>query len=44
MESYLKTKKLTYTSYVTGVYNGHIWADEFLIGAIAMMFNVQKSP
>ena len=41
MESYLKTKKLTYTSYVTGVYNGHIWADEFLIGAIAMMFNVR---
>ena len=26
---------------MTGVYNGHIWADKFLIGAIAMMFNVR---
>ena len=41
MEDYLKTKKLTYTSYVIGIYNGHVWADEFLIGAIAMMFNVR---
>ena len=28
-------------SYVISIYNGHVWADEFLIGAIAMMFNVQ---
>ena len=40
MVDYLKLKQLTFTSYVIGVYNGHVWADEFLIGAIGMMYNV----
>ena len=40
MVDYLKSKQLTFTSYVIGVYNGHVWADEFLIGAIGMMYNV----
>ena len=40
MEGYLKSKELTYTSYVIGVYSGHVWADKFLIGAIGMMYNV----
>ena len=40
MVDYLKSKKLTFTSYVIGVYNGCVWADEFLIGAIGMMYNV----
>ena len=41
MVDYLKSKKLTFTSYVIGVYNGRVWADEFLIGAIGMMYNVR---
>ena len=41
MVDYLKSKQLTFTSYVIGVYNGHVWADEFLIGAIGMMYNVR---
>ena len=41
MVDYLKSKQLTFTSYVIGVYNGCVWADEFLIGAIGMMYNVQ---
>ena len=40
MVDYLKSKQLTFTSYVIGVYNGRVWADEFLIGAIGMMYNV----
>ena len=40
MVDYLKSKQLTFTSYVIGVYNGCVWADEFLIGAIGMMYNV----
>ena len=41
MVDYLKLKQLTFTSYVIGVYNGRVWADEFLIGAISMMYNVR---
>ena len=41
MVDYLKSKQLTFTSYVIGVYNGHVWADEFLIGAIGMMYNIR---
>ena len=41
MVDYLKSKQLTFTSYVIGVYNGRVWADEFLIGAIGMMYNVR---
>ena len=41
MEEYLKSNGLTYTSYVIGVYNGRIWGDKFLIGALGMMFNVR---
>ena len=41
MVDYLKLKQLTFTSYVIGVYNGRVWADEFLIGAIGMMYNVR---
>ena len=41
MSSYLQSNNLTYLSYVMGIYHGSIWGDEFIIGAIAMMFNIR---
>ena len=41
MKSYLRSKKLTYSSYVMGVCNGLIWGDEFMIAAIGKMYNVR---
>lgn len=43
MRAYLSRKKLSFGSYVLGVYNGTIWADEFMIGAIGRMFNIRIS-
>ena len=40
MKRYLDANNLTYSSYVMGIYNGDIWADEFITSAISMMFNV----
>ena len=40
MSSYLQSNKLTYLSYVMGIYHGSISGDKFIIGAIAMMFNI----
>ena len=43
MRKYLDTNKLTFSSYVMAVYHGTIWADEFIIGAISMLFNIRIS-
>ena len=43
MKRYLDANNLTYSSYVIGIYNGDIWADEFITGAISMMFNIRIS-
>ena len=41
LRSYLNKRKLTFSSYVHGIYNGIIWADEFVLGAIGKMFNIR---
>ena len=41
MSSCLQSNKLTCLSYVMGIYNGSIWGDEFIIGAITMMFSIR---
>ena len=41
MNSYLQLNKLTFLSYVMGIYHGSIFGEEFIIGAIAMMFNIR---
>ena len=41
MEKYLKESKKGYNRYVYGVYNGDIWCDEYILGAIVHMFNIR---
>ena len=41
LQAHLKKNNLSFNAYVMGVYNGQIWADEFMLGAVAHMFNIQ---
>ena len=41
MEEYLKEKKISYCKYLEKVYNGDIWADNYMLGVIAQMWNIQ---
>ena len=41
MEEYLKTKKISYCKYLEKVFNGDIWADEYMLGAVAKMWNIR---
>ena len=41
MEGYLKKNSISYNAYVKAVYNGTIWADNYMIGALSRMFNVK---
>ena len=43
MDNYLKESKIGYNWYVYGVYNGDIWCDEYILGAIVHMFNIRIS-
>ena len=43
LQNYLNRKQLTFNSYVQGIYDGVIWCDEYMIGAIVRMFNVRIS-
>ena len=41
MEGYLKKYSISYNAYVKGIYNGTIWADNYMIGALSRMLNVK---
>ena len=41
MKEYLKKHRISYNSYVKGVYHGRIWADKYVIGALSRMLNVK---
>ena len=41
MEEYLKEKKISYCKYLEKVYNGDICADNYILGVIAKMWNIQ---
>ena len=41
MEAYLKKYSISYNAYVKDIYNGTIWADNYMIGALSRMFNVK---
>ena len=41
MRQYLDKNKLSYSSYIMNLYSGHIWADEFMLGALGRMLNLK---
>ena len=41
MCKYLDRNKLSYSSYIMNLYSGHIWADEFMLGALGRMLNLK---
>ena len=43
LERYLNRMHLTFSAYVKAVYDGVIWCDEYMIGAIGKMFNVRTT-
>ena len=43
MRVYLQQKKMSFNAYIMGVYNGNIWIDEFMLGAVGWMFNIRVS-
>ena len=40
MKDYLEEITLSFNAYIMHVYNGNIWADEYVIGALGKMFNI----
>ena len=43
MKEYLRKLKIGYNTYIKLLYQGNIWADEFMLGAIRRMFNIKIS-
>ena len=43
MKDYLEWNKMSFNTYVMGVYNRIIWADEYVLATIGKMFNIQIS-
>ena len=43
MKDYLEEINLSFNAYIMHVYNGNIWADEYMIGALGKMFNIKIS-
>ena len=43
MEGYLRKLKISFNAYIKALYQGKIWANEFMLGAIARMFNIKIS-
>ena len=41
MEEYLKEKKISYCKYLENIYNSDIWTDNYILGAIAKMWNIR---
>ena len=41
MKGYLRKLKISYNAYIKLLYQGKIWADEFMLGAIGRMFNIK---
>ena len=41
MTEYLKYHDLLFSSYIVNLYKGNIWADEFMLGAMARMFDIK---
>ena len=41
MATYLKEHKIGYTTYLEKMFTGEIWCDEFILGAIAKMWNIK---
>ena len=41
MQSFLKKNKQSYYSYICNLYNGHIYGDNFVLMAIAHMWNIK---
>ena len=43
MKDYLEQMKISFNTYVMGVYNGRIWGDEYVLATIGKMFNIRIS-
>ena len=43
MKNYLEQMKISFNTYVMGVYNGRIWGDEYVLATIGKMFNIRIS-
>ena len=43
MKEYLRKLKIGYNAYIKLLYQGKIWADEFMLGDIRRMFNIRIS-
>ena len=43
LRNYLSKNNITFNAYIVGVYNGTIWVDEYILGAIGKMFNIHIS-
>ena len=43
MKEYLQQNKLSFNAYIANVYNGNIWLDKYIVGALGKMFNMKIS-
>ena len=43
MKEYLEENQLSFNAYIKNLYSGNIWADEYIIGGLAKMFNIKIS-
>ena len=43
MKDYLEDLGISFNTYVMAVYNGRIWADEYILATIGKMFNIRIS-
>ena len=41
VKEYLAKHSISYNSYVKGMYQGTIWADKYIIGALSRMLNIK---
>ena len=41
VKEYLEKHRISYNSYVKGIYHGTIWADKYIIGALSRMLNIK---
>ena len=43
VKEYLEKHRISYNSYVKGIYHGTIWTDKYIIGALSRMLNIKIS-
>ena len=41
VKEYLEKHRISYNSYVKGIYHGTIWADKYIIGVLSRMLNIK---